>query len=367
MLHLFNKVYLEFDDKIEINFDRVVISERYGIPMLQQLDKVAYGELISYGKSYEEIVGSDFVGFISSLKDYGNTSNKRVVVYCDRDAYKKLIANWFKSILPELTIDEFKNIVNYTVYNQRITSNTQLSSVYSMNLTSLWDGIGDVETYWKNAKALSKTKATTFKGLSLNYSYEFLLSTYLSGDESYKEELRSTMMLFLRRWYKEMFTDNRQMVLLNITNHKFQEALNIDPELVDVTRLDPLAGIPGLEAYADDEIWERDENAYGVCNLAKCTVEQAKSLIDTLVKIFTTFEGMKTDSTGFDVAHWALYTPQEALTDKQMDEIVTYLVNKPFDTNAIPRFDFQTVNFPLVQHFLAEKFNGKDLSKYRLL
>ena len=56
MLHLFNKTYLEFDDKIEINFDRVVISDQYGIPMHQELDKVSYGELIQFGKSFDEVV-----------------------------------------------------------------------------------------------------------------------------------------------------------------------------------------------------------------------------------------------------------------------------------------------------------------------
>ena len=79
MLHLFNKVYLEFDDKIEINFDRVVISERYGIPMLDQLNKVSYGELVTFGKSYEEVIGEDFAGFVATLKDFGKTTNKKIL------------------------------------------------------------------------------------------------------------------------------------------------------------------------------------------------------------------------------------------------------------------------------------------------
>jgi hypothetical protein len=71
MLHLFNKVYLEFDDKIEINFDRVVISEKYGIQMLQLLDQVAYGKLITFGKSYDEVIDGDFYKFIESIRDFG--------------------------------------------------------------------------------------------------------------------------------------------------------------------------------------------------------------------------------------------------------------------------------------------------------
>jgi hypothetical protein len=367
MLHLFNRIYVEFDNKIELGFDRVVISEQYGNKMYEALDKVSYGELMSYGKTYEEVVTESFVGFISSLKDHSQRTGKRVIIYCDKTSYKKLVAQWFKVTMPNLTINEFKNIVDYTVYKERVTSNTQLSSVHSVDLNSLWEDLGELGTYWESAKKLSKDEKIAFKGLELNHSYEFLLSTYLSGDSSYKEELRSTILMFLRRWFKEMFTDNRQMVLMNITNHKFQEAMHIDPELVDITRLDPLAGIPGLEAYADDEIWERDQNQYGICNLEGLSEEKVKSLIDTIMHIFATYEGMETDRSSFDVAHWAMYTPQEKLTDSQFDEIVDYLVKMPFDTIAIPRFDFQNVNFPLIQYFLAQKFNGKDLSKYRLL
>lgn len=367
MLHLFNKVYLEFDNNIEINLDRIVISEKYGIQMYNVIDKIAAGELMTYGKTYEEVVKESFVGFVSSLKDHGNRTGKKIIIYCDKEAYKKLLAQWYKVILPELDFSSFKKLAEYALYNQRIVSNTQLSSVYSVDLNSLWEELGELEEHWENAKPLSDHEKESFKLLDLRYSYEFLLSNYLSGLDNYKEELSSTVHMFLRRWFKEMFTDNRQMVLLNITNRRFQEALNIDPEMVDITRLDPLAGIPGLESYADDEIWERDQNQYGTCKLEGLDKEKAEQLKNTLINIFTTFEGMETDRSAFEVSHWISFVVQESLTDEQLDEIINQMINKPFDTIGVPRFDFQNVNFPLLQFFLSEKFNERDLSKYRLL
>lgn len=363
MLHLFNKVYLEFDDKIEINFDRVVISERYGIQMLEQLDKIAYGELIGYAKSYEEIISNDFAGFIASLKDFGKTSGKKIIIYCDNQAYKKVIANWFKTILPELDLDTFKNIVNYTVYNQRIVSNSQLASVYSVDLNSLWSGIGEVEKVWNDAVEIDKE---LIQNLDLNFSYEFLLASYLA-DGSKKEELRKTLHMFLRRWFKEMFTDNRQMVLFNISNHRFLNTFDIDPELIDITSIDPLANIPQFESYADDEIWERDSNAYGVCKLEGLSEDKAVKLMDTLIKVFEEFEGMQIDRSVFGLKKYITAACSDFLTDEDMNGIIDYVVNNPFDTCIVPRFDFQNVNFPLMQFFLAEKFKERDLSKYRLL
>jgi hypothetical protein len=218
MLHLFNKVYLEFDYTIENHLDRVVISEKYGNKMYEPLEKAFQGKLISYGKNFEEVINNDFLGFIKFLKDFGDNSDKKIVIFCDKNSYVKFIAQWFKTILPNLDYDTFEIIVNHTIYNQRIVSNTQLSKIYSVDLNSLWEDLDNVKSSWENTQPVD---STLFKNLSLNYSYEFLISTYLSGSNSHKEELKKTLHMFLRRWYKEILIDNRQMVLLNITNHKF--------------------------------------------------------------------------------------------------------------------------------------------------
>jgi len=362
MLHLFNKVYLEFDDKIEINFDRVVISEKYGTQMLQVLDQVAYGQLIAFGKTYEEVISDDFVGFISVLKSFGETSNKKIIIYCDKSSYKKFTAQWFKSTLPNLNFDAFKTIVDHTIYNQRIVSNTQLSSVYSVELNSLWEELSDIENAWNTAVSVDLKPLQ-----NMNYSYEFLISTYLSGDNSRKEELKKTLHMFLRRWFKEMFTDNRQMVLLNITNHKFLSSFDIDPQLVDITKLDPLSGIEQLESYADDEIWERNENAYGECKLEGLSDEKSTKLMNTLLNIFEKFEGMQINQTVFGIKDYVTTACAESISDQKLDDLLNYVTNNPFDTALVPRFDFDNVNFTLLQHFLSEKYNNKDLSKYRLL
>ena len=373
MLHLFNKVYLEFDEKIEINYDRVVISEVFGNQMAAELDKLAYGELIAYGKSFSEVIDNNngFVEFITKLKEFGETSSKKIIIYCDKEAYKLMMTKWLKSVMPSLTLDAFKTLVDHTMYNQRVVSNTQLSSVYSINLKAIWEGLDDIEQAFNETESLSPNDIDKLKQLSLNLSYEFLMANYLSGDNSYKQQLKSTMHLFMRRWFKEMFTDNRQMVLLNITNHNFQKTFNIDPELVDITRVDPLAGIPGFEYYADDEIWERNSEfatgIFGTCNLENLSTEQIDGLKNTILNVYGKFEGMQIDTSIFNVLNWVNIAASNEITDDQLEEIVDYIVATPFDTNLIPRFDFQNVNFPLFLYFLDQKNSQKDLTSYRLL
>jgi hypothetical protein len=371
MLHLFNKVYLEFDDNIEIGFDRVVISQEYGSQMLQALDKVAYGELLAYGKTYDDVVSESFVGFISSLKDFGNRTGKRVIIYCDRDAYKKMISQWFKVVLPSLDVETFKTIIEYTIYNQRVVSNTQLSSVHSISVASLWEDMSDISEHWEAAKKLTDNEKQAFKMLGINFSYEFLMATYLSGDTRYKEELRRTMHMFMRRWFSEVFTDNRQMVLLNLPNHKFQTTFGIDPEQINLTAVDPLENIPQLAAYSDDEIWERGDDPstgiYGTCNLQGISKAKCKKLTDTILNIYAKFEGMEIDRSMFQVVkEWLPIASRDTITDEEMEEVIEYVVEQPFDTNLIPRFNFETVNFPLFLYILDQKFKSADLSKFRL-
>ena len=364
MLHLFNKVYLEFDDRIENHLDRVVISQQYGDQMYELLEKAVLGKLILYGKTFEDVVGDDFLGFIKSIRDYGDESGKKIIIFCDRTSYKKFMAHWFRSTLPNLDYDGFKTIVDLTIYNQRIISNTQLSSMFSVNLNSLWENLEDIESAWEDAKSVNKT---SLKSLNLNHTYEFLLSTYLSGDNSHKESLKKTLHMFLRRWFIEMFVDNRQMVLLNLTNHRFLSTFNIDPKTIDITRLDPLDVIDQLESYSDDEIWERSENAYGTCNLEGLSEEKTIKLLNTLLTVFEKFEDMLIDRNVFGIKKYVTITCRESITDEEMDDLLAYIIENPFDTSLVPRVDFQNVNFPLIQYFISEKYNKKDLSKYRLL
>jgi hypothetical protein len=364
MLHLFNKVYLEFDDKIEINFDRVVISEKYGIQMLQLLDQVAYGKLITFGKTYDEVVSTNIIEFIKTLKEFGDTSDKKIIIYCDKLAYKNFVSQWFKIILPSADYTTFKTIVDHTIYNQRIVSNTQLSSIFSLEQTTLWENIGDLETHWTDAKELTNDEKFEFKSIGLNLSYELLLADYLSGSTNYETELKKTMHTFLRRWFKESFTDNRQMVLLNIGNHRFQEALGIDPTRVDITSIDPLANIPELSAYADDSIWE---NQGIFCNLEGLSETQINSLNSTIMSIYEKFEGMEIDRSVFSLFKYLGAASRSELTKVEMDELLDFIVNNPFDTNLVPRFDFQNVNFVLMLYFLRQKYENSDLSKFKLI
>ena len=86
MLHLFNKIYLELDDKIELNYDRVVIGT-CGVPLADRVADVTNGQLLSYSTTYPD----NFVNFITTIKSFTDTSNKKLIIYADKTNYIKIL------------------------------------------------------------------------------------------------------------------------------------------------------------------------------------------------------------------------------------------------------------------------------------
>lgn len=373
MLHLFNKVYLEFDNKIDLNFDRVVISSNYGTPMLEQLDKVSQGSLIAYGKDLADLYNgpqsiNNFADLITTVKEHGDQSDKKIIIYADNDSYIALTVLWFKTICPLMTSDAYKEFMELAVFKERAVSNTPLSTTSSLSLQSLYNGLGDISAAY-GKYAVNETQTDNILDLNLNYSYELLLATYLSGDARHVDGLKKVVHLFLRRWFQELFTDNRQMCLLNLTNYRFKDVLGIDS--VDITAANPLIDIDVLESYGDPEIWDLNgttNSVYSFCKLGGLSSDKALALKNTLLNVYEKFEGMQTDRNQFRILDWINYACRDEITDSELSIILNELASHPFDTNCIPRFDFENVNFPFIQMCLDKKGHAKgtELTVYRL-
>lgn len=359
MLHLFNKVYLEFDNKINVDLDRVVISDQFGVQMSTELEKFTYGVLIRHAKSLEEL--NDIVVFddlILELKGHGERTNKKIIVYCDKQNYLKFIASWMKLMMPEIDFETFKDIANLTIYRERCVSNTQLSSQNAVNIDSIFDPFTDEDwEYGWNNKILGQISPAL---MGVNISYEFLLANYLAGDRNYINPLLTTAHRFLRRFFQELFTDNRQMIVLNINNHRLQEALGYSGT-VDITT-NPLKDIEVLKYYNDSEIWSVpttvSSGVYGICNLDGLSQDKIDGLRNTVLNVYASFEGMQTNTTVFEALDWLEIACRDEMTQEELDDIISTVSANPFDTCLIPRFDFENVNFPLFLHVLRKYHEG---------
>lgn len=367
MLHLFNKTYLEFDDKIELNFDRVVISHTNGVNIADFLDKAIQGKLIKYGKNLDDL---NFTNLITELHSYGQISNKKIIIYCDKTNYIKFLVKWIKTILPFINLESFNRFVNLTVYKEKIINNTQMQSVVPLKLDTLKEGLGDLTKSF-NLETITEENRNSIKNLNLNYSYEFLLADYFSNSTNYTNLLKNVLHLFLRRWLKEAFTDNREMILLNLLNKNFQTTLGFTENDLNLNSNNPILGVSSLQYYADETIWKQNEKTgiYDVCNIENLSQEKINGLRNLLKNIYLNVEGMEINRTMFSAFDYLELAAKNTITENEMNIILNFVIENPFDTCLVPKFDFQNINYVFLHHLLNLKRdnNIEALTKFRLL
>src|SRR6056300_62420 len=102
MFHLFKKIYLAHENIIDVNFDRVVISQTNGVAARDYL-QAHHGQLLSYGQSMTDLIGdgktySSFTNMLDTLATKSNETGKRIVIYVDNNNFTKFIVNWYKTV-----------------------------------------------------------------------------------------------------------------------------------------------------------------------------------------------------------------------------------------------------------------------------
>ena len=367
MIHLFDKVYLSLDDFIQTDMDRVVIG-RYGVIMDEYAKKIQKGVLLNHYKIFPD----NFSEIITQIKNYTDTSNKKFTVYADKENFNKFLISWFKTVFVNINLDTFNKILQLTILKERIINNTQLKPIHVLNMEQLWEGLGNLDNLF-NIITISTEQKNVIKSLNLNFSYEFLLADYFSGSSNYSNLLNKTVHKFLRRWFKEAFTDNREMILLNLLNKNFQTALNFTENNLDLNSNNPISNVSSLQYYADETIWEQKDNygtgVYGICKIENLSQEKITGLRNLIKKIYADVEGMEINRTMFSAFDYLELAAKDTITNAEMNTVLDFVVANPFDTCLVPKFDFQNVNYVLIHHIfnLKRTNNTEALSKYQLL
>lgn len=217
MLHLFNKVYLASDASISVDFDRVVISNKHGVKMLEALDKVSYGELLYYGKTLDETLSDlSFEDFIQVLKTRVESTNKKVIIYADDEGFSTFAAHWFKAIFANITATEAWRILSFYIEKQSILQNSRTSSTTTNQKTFANVTEELFVEHFKNA-------AESSVQLGDQLSIEYLIANYLY-DSSYEEELKKTLHKVLERTIKELVIEIKQSYVLNKYKSQYPQA-----------------------------------------------------------------------------------------------------------------------------------------------
>lgn len=237
MFHLFKKVYIDFDDKINMSYDRIICSSEYGGKKDSvDLSKVFYGELIASEKSVDELIGSKktFQSFASLLELVNNRVDQygsRVFIYCDKESYYKLAIKWMKIILPNCDDDSAWKFFKSHIFKEKNFVNSRLSaSARFAEGSDLWlNAESQFKSYWDQEKIddeTRKTYSTILNAVKENIRIEFLLASYLY-DKSNADILCKAMSPLIKKDLEKFLYEHKEIILVHFQRPVFQKLLDV--------------------------------------------------------------------------------------------------------------------------------------------
>jgi hypothetical protein len=342
MLYLFNKVYIANDSAIDINLDRVVISEKYGIQMYGALDQIVSGELIAYGKSLEDILTNlSYETFISNLNVHANETNKKIVIYADDINFSKFMAIWFKSILKSPTANSSWNILNSYIEKEKIMKNWRYASSSTNSAIFL---LVTKENFTRHFNSIETAYSLNVD----NLSFESLLATYLSSGEK-KEDFKNALTNILNRSMQELVLEIKHTYIKNYKKINFID-LDVDIDFFTKSSLYPNEHLGRVSTQS-------------VVNIAGASQEDIDKFKLVATKILTEWEQFKTTSSIVSRISLIDYVRTE-LTDEQLNYLIDFEKTNLSATRLYSSSDEEKINVYHLDFILNS--NTEDLVPYIL-
>ena len=355
MLHLFDKVYLEIDDKIEINLDRAVISNTHGLKLADALTRHSSGVLLSYTTDGDTV---DYKKLFEDIKAHADESGKRFFIYCDAENFIRVAAGWLKSV-SNIDRASFEMLINSHIHKERTQQGRNWVSDDEQYIASVNNHFGLFDT----------TSAFNPSLGDVNLSFELYLASYLVNNTNATavSKLQSQMSMFMRRMYQELFVDIKSMLLLNILSPSLQTVLGGSGK--DLTNFSEL---PKIAIFLDTAIWNDSKplvvGSESAFDWSGMTSAKATSIGDTISDIHTNFEGFVHDSV--NLCHWPFlqYVVGKDLTSSELAEVIASVTSTPSDYFFIPKTDVINVNYVLCTHLanLKTASNTAALTKFTI-
>ena len=263
MLHLFKKVYVARDNNIDVSFDRVVISKENGVDLLESLKAVQPGVLLAFAKEVKNLIGSknlpytDTVDMFDKLGDHTDKYGKRVIIYCDDQAFMKIMALWFRMIFKKTNKAAAVDLLESMVFKHKLfgqsrfaTNNGNVEEEINFNI----EGFGKIFDGAQKPSAERRKKFLTENKSAL--SLEYLLATYLANGKC-KKELKTVMRILVKKDLEKYLYELKEIFFVHILTKRFTETLKLDKSY-DFTNYDEIlkdtSEFPSL--FLNDKIWK---------------------------------------------------------------------------------------------------------------
>lgn len=377
IFHLFKKIYLNFDNRINADIDRVVISAEHGHGLLTSLIEISYGELFDKSLSVADLIGADkkypnYLSFFKKLNELTDTSGKRVVVYADAAAFYKLASAWLKIVCPNIDAASAHKALKYYFVKDKLYGLSPFVEVrrnYEIDSTPYDINLDLFTTIFNGTENDREISLEFLNSIVSTLSVEYLLASYLY-DGSYKDALKSRTLILTNTNTQQLLFETKSLLSSYIGRRPFQQLLGIAD--LSITSFESLHDHPRLSHWFDQNIWVIEgigtHHEHSKINFQAINAETVQKFKDDLLLINNQWEHVDVTSDSFRRLDFIDSVINNTFTDEEFDAAIDFELNGNTGCTIFRDQDKDRINFYLIDYLIdSYKSNNRDnLIPYKL-
>jgi hypothetical protein len=371
ILHLFKKVYLTFDNEINLNRQRLIFSEIHGNGMSKELNDFFFGKLHLFSHDIDELIGqdkqfSDYIDFFSFLNEIQNENDTRIFIYCDVNSYRKIICNWFKVIFEQIDANSAYKILEFNFLKRKLLATRHVTKKTLSSTSNLFDEMIEIKNNFEshfNSINLNQQKIISFYNNIKEYlSIEYLLASYL-----YNGQNKILFKVVLEKMINRMLEDAMKEIVLI---------------LFDIVMLKKIQNKMGLKEYNAENVLEifedkkfkdlietntwrfLDENGnFERVDFKKISLDKKDKIKESYKLILNSVynEISAQENYEHNRINYMYYLNEDIISDENLNEIIQKECLFEMETTLWSNQDQESVNLFFTQYIL-EKYSENNLN-----
>jgi hypothetical protein len=339
MLHLFKKVYVEFDSIIDNNIDRLVLSEVHGKGVLNSIEKLFAGAQLGYFTSLDEAVGegkqyNNFLELLVAINAHTDETGKIVVIYADQASFLKVACNWMKAVFANPTAEGSWTFLKYHFLKETYLNPLLKDSVFGAEFVQAQFDNCNVTRAQFDSVYNSITEdfsgyASFVNSIATQLSVEMLMASYLYNGSD-KQAFKTKAEQLVKRDMMAFIIEGRDCLWANLTK---QEMTDVFADIQSYT-LDNLATAntdPILDSFFNSNIY-LNQTAIHAGSQINWDYFDTQAKVDKFVRDYSTlllkFEtAARPDAPSLLRLDYIKYLGTGKFTDEALDKVMEFELN----------------------------------------
>jgi hypothetical protein len=388
MFHLFNKIYLDFDEKISMSQNRIIVSqENGGIDAYEDLAVVFYGKILASVKSVGELFGegapyASFTDLLIAAKECSELNSRPFYIYCDYDSYYHLASQWLKLILPNASDTDAWKFFKSHMFKEKNFVNSRMSATqrFANGISETWqlEEAKFLTCYSQDPLPTGDNFDSFIDSIRPMLSVEFLLASYLY-DERYAQALAISMSPLVKKDLEKFLYEHKEILLVHFQKPVFQQLLQVQNGPYTFDNFYDMANDPApmIEVMCRVNVWGTTKtsmyapSATSTINLRNFTAADIPVLRQYSIVTGTVWTDeqwytvLRSEIDKFDFIPF--FADSDIISVENMKKIIEYeLHHHNHAAGAFYAIDLGSVNTYFVDHLLQNYENKEILFKYTL-